>query len=125
MEISIIIFGLAFLYLVAAYISIRIRLGQMAIKGSYQRYVSTTRLIILVTIRIIISLTAALLNTVRGGSTLETSLQVICFLLSAWELWGLLCGDDDSWFHKQWKRLKQGLKNLQSSLRLKPVPNFT
>lgn len=86
---------------------------QRAVDGSKQRYALTT-LAISLTIPLVISLTLLAVFDFRIGSYPSSLFESILAILVLWRSRGLF--KDDNWFNKQFKKLKNGLKNLGKQL---------
>lgn len=94
---------------------------QTAIPGSYKKFQLTTILIVIVSLKILTKLGVVILSLLFGYWLTAG----IWLGLAAFDILDLIkLFKDDNWFNNQYKRFKQGLKNLRARLStfLSPLP---
>lgn len=94
-------------------------LQRAAIPGSYKKYQLTTLLIAMISLKILGGISIVILSLILDNA-FTAGIWVFIVAVDIWDLKKLF--NDDNWFNNQYKRLKRGLKNLQTRLSMLASP---
>lgn len=82
-----------------------------AIPGSYERFKAVSLMIVARSLVVIGSVCCVIYHAAEGNH-FSSSVHILIALI--WIFFLKECFDDDNWFKKQFRRLKQGFKKLRS-----------